>query len=435
MKLRTVLLGSIVGVLLVVGCSAIPAPGGPTAQHEEPPGLQPRSRSNISFKQPFAIEWDRGRDRDRLALLDPRSLTTGRSVPIGGQGNHRFALSPDDEHLVVAARGGRIRVIDTALVRLVREHSFERTGWPVALRWIDSSRVLLVSGARLETRVTVFDPFSGEVEHRSSFEGTSVRVRRAAEGVVALIKRDAMRGEHLPAQLAVIGPDGKVFRVMLERIVAGFAAGAEERFGNSLAPALATQGNRAVVIGTDGTVAVVNLDSLEVDYPETSLSFADRLSAALLPTAQAKFSEGTSLWARWIDDRYLAVTGSRTDMRGRGDDLRMQSRCLPPRLLDTHDWSLFDWNGTGNGLKVIDGAILTYDRCADEEEPPGLTAYTGNGDVLWRALRRKNISGVTVRAGLAFVRHGYERVLRSVIDIRNGRVLTTRESFASILPY
>jgi hypothetical protein len=159
------------------------------------------------------------------------------------------------------------------------------------------------------------------------------------------------------------------------------------------------------------------------------------LAEAFVFPAHAKFSESLSLWARWVDRDVLALTGTRTNIRQTEDGPRFHSNTAPIRLLDTKNWSITRWPGTGNRLAVADGAIITYDGSRTEKQPLGLTAWSGTGEVLWRAMPNKHISGVTVRGAFAFVRHGYQRVLRSVVDVRDGRVLTTTQSFASILPY
>ena len=435
MNARRALVAGSIGVLMAAACSMLPATTDPVASPDAP-RLQPRSRGRIASKQPLAIEWDRSSDRDFLTELAPRTLATGRRVLVGQQGTRAVALSPDRDLLMAAELGGTYRIIDVATMEGVEMFRPGSGGWPLALRWITPDRAVVLRANQWTTNVTVLDPTEGTVVRRTRFDGTPVRVRGAFGGFVVLAQEGAMSEEHHPARLVAISSDGDVRSVTLDRIPAGFAADDEDfRHGMSLSPALASRGTRAIVVGTDGTIAVVDLNDLEVSYPEVPRSLAERLTAALLPAAHAKMSEGVSLWARWIDEHVFALTGRRTDIQGRGDNLRMRTSCLPIRLLDTRDWKVHRWHGAGNGLEVADGLIITFDRCHDDSEPAGLTAYDGDGTVVWKALGKKNITGVTLRAGFAFVRRGYKRVLLSVVDLRDGRVLTTRKSFASILPY
>ena len=432
MRPRRFLLTAVVGAAAVTACSTLPITHEVVAS--DPPSLSPAPRTTIRQKAVLAIEWDRRHDRDLLVQLDPRSLRTARGVPIGPQGTRTVAISPDGDHLLLLGRH-RARIVDIERMRSVA--TFEaQGGWPVAVRWVERNRALVVRGGRDTTHASVIDPYSGQTLSSRTIEGSPLRTRRAAGGIVVLTQRLRMQeSDAAPAGLAFVGSSGEVDTVTLERIAAGFSVPEDEPYGRSSSPALATGGDEAIVTGTEGDIARVNFTEMSVDYPAPSRSLLGSLSAALLSPADAKFSAGRSLWARWVDDDVLALTGRWTEVGGTEREPRFRSGCAPIRLLDTRDWSLTRWPGTGNKLAVVDGAVITYDGCGSEDQPLGLTAWSGTGEVLWRALPHKHISGLRMRGNLAFVRHGYERVLRSVVDVRDGRVLVTREGFASVLPY
>lgn len=435
MRTKKVWVSALLGAVSVAACSVLPVDGGPTAR-TEPPVLSPRSRVRIQQKQPLAIEWDRGRDRDFLAEIQPRTLRTGRRVLIGQQGGHSSDLSPDGRHLLFAEREGLFRVIDVA--RMARVGGFAAgNGWPIAVQWLEPRRAVVVRANRSSANVTALDPFAGEVlGPRRTIEGTPVRSRRVGGRIVLLTQQYRPHSETAaPAGLAVVEPTGEVRTVRLERIAAGFSVPVGDRYGRSLSPALAVRGDEAIVIGTEGVIARIDLTAMEVDYPAPPRSLFRTLSSGLLSPALAKLSEGLSLWARWVDHDVLALTGTRMDVSGTYEQPHFRGSSAPIRLLDTRTWELSRWQGTGNRLVVADGMVITYDGARTEKHPLGLTAWSGTGEVLWRAMPNKHISGVTVRGAFAFVRHGYDRVLKSVVDVRNGRVLTTKQSFASVLPY
>jgi hypothetical protein len=182
----------------------------------------------------------------------------------------------------------------------------------------------------------------------------------------------------------------------------------------------------------------VDLNSMKVSYPAKEASFFEELAVGLLPAALAKFAEGTSLSATWINEETLAITGRRTDIGSRDrNNMRFKSTCAGIHLLDTNDWSLRQFTGVGHEVTVGWGLVLTHDGdCRERGEPKtGLVAYDDTGEIVWRLFEDKTFYDVQVRGRLAFVQHGYSRIHLSVVDLERGRVLRTLPSFADVLPY
>jgi hypothetical protein len=205
-----------------------------------------------------------------------------------------------------------------------------------------------------------------------------------------------------------------------------------------LEPALAVGDESAVVVGTNGVIAHVDLNSMKVTYPVEEAAFFEKLATGLLSIAQAKFAEGRSLWATWINEQTIAITGRRTDIDTTDpDDMQFDSGCAGISLLDTTDWSLREFTGVGDQVTTGWGLVLAYDGdCRERDEPKrGLLAYTPNGEIAWRLFEGKTLYDVNVRGRLAFVTHGYKRIRLSVVDLERGSVWRTQPSFASVLPY
>jgi hypothetical protein len=265
------------------------------------------------------------------------------------------------------------------------------------------------------------------------------RVQSTDAGVAFLTQlMDNREGVPMPVKLIVADDIGRVRSVTLERIPAGWVAPEGERVGRSLEPALAIGDGSAIVIGTNGVIAHVDLESLKVSYPTRKASFFEELAAGLLPGAQAKFAEGTSLSATWINEGTLAITGRRTEVDPRArSNMRFESTCAGIHLLDTSDWTLREFTGVGDEVTVGWGLVLTHDGdCRERGEPKtGLVAYDDTGEVVWRLFQGKTLYDVYVRGRLAFVPHGYKRIRLSVVDLQRGVVWRTQPSFADVLPY
>ena len=382
--------------------------------------------------------WNRREDADYLGRIGPRTLRVRRLTLLGAQGSEIHDLSPDATRIAFARRSSRFRIFDIRTMKRLRD-VVVGGGWLSEINWTRSRRVVVVSGNASLSSVRVFDPVSGDLLLDDVVEGMPSRVKRTKDGVVFLTQQQNKEGVPPAATLAVADDTGRLRSVTLERIKAGWYVPDEEEVARSLGPALAVNEDFAIVVGTNGVIARVDLNSMDVTYLRQKASFFEKLAAGLLPAAHAKFSEGTSLWATWINEQTIAITGRRTDIDATSDwnDTRIESSCSGIHLLDMTDWSLKQFTGDGNEVATGWGLVLTHDGdCRKPGEPKmGLVAYGEDGDVAWRLFEGKTLYGVSTRGRLAFVRHGYSRIRLSVVDLELGTIERTRPSFARVLSY
>src|SRR5687768_10940590 len=107
MDARRALIAALVGIALA-GCSSL-APrnealvAGPRG---EGTGGEPRVQTRLPGDSALAIVWDRGRDADFLAHVDPETMQVRRRALLGEQGYRRPALSPDGTQLMFGTSHG-----------------------------------------------------------------------------------------------------------------------------------------------------------------------------------------------------------------------------------------------------------------------------------------------------------------------------------------
>jgi hypothetical protein len=393
----------------------------------------------IRLEQPLAVVWNRSEDADYLGRIGPRTLRVRRLVHLGAQGSEIHDLSPDATKVAFARRSSRVRIFDIRRMKRLRD-VVVGGGWPTAINWTQNRRVVVIMGNAWFSWVRIVDPVSGEQLHDDLVDGMPFRVESTRDGVAFLTQHESREGVPLPATLAVADDMGRLRTVTLERIKAGSYMPEGGGVVRSLEPALAVRDESAVVVGTNGVIAHVDLNSMKVTYPRENVSFFDEIAAGLVPTAEAKLAEGTSLWATWINEETLAITGRRTDADSRPRNnmpVRFESTCAGIHLLDTTDWSLREFTGLGDQVTTGWGLVLAYDGdCRERGEPKtGLVAYDDTGEVAWRLFKGKTLYDVNVRGRLAFVTHGYRKIHLSVVDLERGLVWRTQLSFAHVLPY
>jgi hypothetical protein len=148
-------------------------------------------------------------------------------------------------------------------------------------------------------------------------------------------------GSFAPAMVAVVDAEGSVRTVTIDRISVG-RVHEEDGKAEVRSPGFAVDPttHRAFVVGSDLTVAEIDLDTLAVRYRGGSAR------------SLAKYVSGPTRDAIWLGNGLLAVTG--TDYAD--DDTNGQPIGL--RLIDTHDWSTrlvdpkvgYEWRESGSAV-------------------------------------------------------------------------------------
>ena len=246
------------------------------------------------------------------------------------------------------------------------------------------------------------------------------------------------------ATLHVVGADGSVRSVVLDRVVAGTSPSDDtsgEVFTTVRHPALVVDraGDHAYVVQPDGPAADVDLETLAVSYHDLQApsSALRRLSAWLTPSAEAKgWWDGPSRYGVWLGDGLIAITGGNATMRHDANgNVDVTDEPSGLTIVDTRDWSVqmvdpgADWALVSAHLLLATGG--TYGN--DVQSGMGLAAYKSDRSLKFRLFGHALVSVETAVAGRAYVLPaGLSTV--SVVDLRTGRVIGHRRDATMPVP-
>jgi hypothetical protein len=446
-------------LLLVAGCAALApdpprdagAPPGPATTAAvgtaagtpaAPPSLP--SGPAAAVRPVWAIVGDPGR---LLVRLDPRSLRPlpGRRLTLGDTVGG-LAWSPDRATLVLGDNDqDALHVVDARRMRVLRKVWLDAPSPPQWFGWLGPRRVLAVVDQPLgdpgtapgEAGVVLVDPLAGRVLHRQNLHRrVSAAVFLGGRAVLLTTPPDGIG----TAGLVVVDGTGTVRTVPLRAITAGFKEPAEwtstsvaeqREAGLAVDPA----GGRAFVVAAGTPVAEVDLATLRVAYHGLSqpVSLLRRLAGWLVPPAEAKLVSGPWRQACWLGDGLLAVWGFEVKVVGdAGGQPDLKDTPSGLKLVDTRRWTVRQVHPEATGVRWHAGRLLAYGvRWYDQQRPGGigLTIY-GPGDRRpLRLFRNRQIHEVLVNGDLAYaIDWGNEprKPELAVVDLRGGRVLTTR---------
>jgi hypothetical protein len=470
---RRVLTATVVGLLLVAGCTAAgprrepPAPinsAPPLPVTSTPPGPPPSTRAAGWV---LGVVWhgDPATATATLSWLDGRSLRegSGRRLALGVHGVG-WVVAPDQSLALFAGGGdsndGRLLVVDPRRLRRLGTVRLpaRRWEWPYASSWLGRSRVLLAGWDVIErpdrdlsaTVVTVVDPLARRVVAQRTLAGELLASGRLPDGLVLLLGRPASIG---PARVALVDAGGRVRTVPLPGVAAGVQEPADwDKPGASsrrAQPGLAVDphGRRAFVVGAGALVAEVDLRSLEVAWHRTGPrpGLLRRLGDWLLPAAEAKSVHGPVRMAAWLGDGLLAVWGQdESEPVVRGPTLEQWLRPAGLQLIYTRTWRATTIDPDASGAVWAGDRLLAFGRLLgpapdpDADEPLqrtyGLTVF-GPGDRRpVHLFGSRQVTWLEVGGGRAYVdltpstdrftSHdpmATDRVV-GVVDLRSGRV-------------
>jgi hypothetical protein len=288
----------------------------------------------------------------RLAWFNPASLSVlpGRKVPLASH-TGKWAFSADRSVLAIAAADyPGIRFVNARGMRLLGTLSLRHDSetYIAGLAWARPDRLLVAAYKPEGGFVAVVDPQRRREIRR--VDVTTVGDAVAVPGGLALLLGPPTGIG--PAQFALVGADGAVRSVAIDRIPIGTVVSqGTADFGIDVREpgfALDRAGRRAFVVGADFTVAVVDLDTLAVTYHAPSTR------------TLAKNITGPSRQAAWLGNDTLAVSGF--DYKGSHD-----GEPVGLRLVDTRDWSvrIVDAGvgrfGVGEGTLVAGEKVFGFD--------------------------------------------------------------------------
>ena len=365
----------------------------------------------------LAIEGSRG--QDYLVRVDRESLrAVSKRVAVGGHA-YAWSLSPDGRRLALAVdRANGVRVFDARrLERLGQVRTW--SGGISAIAWLSPRRLLGWEPAGL----FMLDPIARKRLASPRASGEVVSAQRAGNQLVLLIAPIQQIG---PAQLAVVGADGVVRTVPLDRIRAGMRP-EDNGMGERYRPALVyDQVGRVFVLGAGGDAAAeVDLARLALTYhePHRAQSLLARFGNWLEPAAAAKLPlTGSFRDGLWLGDGKLAVFGY--DSIAVGTD-RVETKQIGLSVIDTGDWTTRTLDENAWGARFAGSTLLAW------YQKGGLNGYSVDGAERYHLFGTDALNVVATYGSRAFVAFDHKPL--HVIDAPTGRVVGTRRALPRLL--
>jgi hypothetical protein len=351
-----------------------------------------------------------------LVRLDAHSLKPlSKRLWLGGYVS-AWALSADRRRLALAGRDDDvIRIVDTRRLKqlpAIRSWNRYTPAYTPAVAWLAPRRLVWLG----LDRVFAADPVRRKRLPTAMLEGALIMsVQRVGNALALLL---APTGEIGPARLAVVGADGRVRIVRLDSIRAGTTFDPESMEGDEWRPGLAiAPGRRAFVVGTgEDPIAEVDLRTLTASYhrPERRWSLLTK-AKHVLPRSFRR--------ALWLGDGRLAVWGS--DSVRTGPD-RVETTPIGLSIIDTQDWTIERVDAGAEQVALAGDSLLTT------APGTGLTAYSTDGQRRYQLFDDESVAVQATFGPRAFV-FPYSGGRIRVVDARNGHVLGTRRGVPSVL--
>jgi hypothetical protein len=351
------------------------------------------------------------RGRSRLARVNPSTLRTVRASSWRIGAAWGWVASPSGQRVAVATCRRRcnsfvLRFASTATLRWARGAVPLDGGFYAGL-WPRSDVLYALVGGDTTLTLDTVDTATKRIVASRPIAGRLLQIARSADRLVLLAGAE---NAIVPVRLIVIGSDGTVRTVTVQRILAGrhFDPDSQNLIGTTNLPGLAVdpRSGIAYVIDPSGLVAAVDLGDLGVAYHQLgSGSLLTRLADWLTPPAEAKGSNGTELVAQWLGRGLIAFAGTQETATAQVDSYRPTGL----RIIHTRDWSVRTIDPRADTFMVGDGLLLatgTRSSYGDYQHVhgEGLAAYGPNGSLRWRlkALGQRIYLFQTYRS-LAFV--------------------------------
>ncbi|HEX2293703.1 MAG TPA: hypothetical protein VHN37_00150 [Actinomycetota bacterium] len=414
------------GILTVACSSAVdgPAPGGArwsgAIDSPDLPGPQ---------GPPLAVAWDDEARTDTLYRVSPRTMKLRGPVPLNARGTMGTDVSPDGSLLLTNFRG-RVQVVDLREMRPVSRFAADVRGVR-EVAWVDDDVAILLASGRTKARLVRVEPSTGTVLDVETIAGRYFTSADTGDGVVVLVHHLPQEPSKAPGPvtLAVMDAAGEFAAVRLDDIGAGVFSGPAGEATTQAMPALAVRDSRATVVGTDGTIVSVDLNTLDVTVEGENRSLLAAIAGWFVPPAHAKVFDGTVLSAEWAGPDALLVSGYSTE--------DLETRPAGAVLLDPDDWSATVVDEDAYFAHVARDHLLTWKYIMpgdDLGEGIGVRSYTPEGELEWGVFDGQFARLIATHRGVAFVEHGRNRVLVSSVDLDTGKVLASRFSYVRVLP-
>jgi hypothetical protein len=376
--------------VVVVACAAVGAVG-LTAFGGGSSGRRLPLRSLLPATNHLtAIVDDRG--RSRLALVNPSTLRTVRASAWRVGAPSGWVTAPNGRRVALAQCRRKcgsfvLRFADTATLRWA-SGALALDGALYAGLWPRPRTLYALVGGETALELDTIDTVTRRIVTSKPIAGPVLQIARSADALVVLVGAENAIG---PARMLVIGSDGAVRTVTVQRILAGrhYDAKSRDPIGTTNLPALAVDPGSGIayLIDPSGLIAAVDLGDLSVTYHQLgSGSLLTRIAAWLTPPAEAKGTNGSSLSAQWLGRGLIAVAGTEETASARVDSYRPTGL----RIIDTRNWSARMLDQQADTFMVADGLLLatgTRSRFGSRSQHmhgEGLAAYGPDGSLRWR---------------------------------------------------
>jgi hypothetical protein len=357
--------------------------------------------------------------KPQLVRLDPATLAPlGGGLPVNGAVPN-WAASPDGGRLALASLAPlRIRIFDIGEMRQLAVMKLTGAGSVVKLAWLRPDRLLVLHTRPDGARVVWIDPGARRVLKREVLDVGPGAVAAGGGNLVALLPPAEGEGT---ARLVVASADGGLRIVPLPAIPISLWAPDDGGSFEQISPGLAldSDSRRAYVVGTNGVVAEVDLDSFAVTTHALGRRFA-------------KAMNGDGLQARWLGNGTLAVAGQRyaSSAAANGGE-RVSETPLGLRLIDVRTWSERMLDRGATAMAIVPGSLLAYGTTsswggegAASLAGMGVVAYGMDGSARFRALAGRPVGWVQTTPDRAYAWLGEVngRLRVAVVDLANGSV-------------
>jgi hypothetical protein len=285
----------------------------------------------------------------RLGWYDPSTLTRlpGRTVPLV---NHEgpWSVSPGGTRLALSGRAGDVRFIDLRRMRTLGVVELNLKAPPSSVTWLPRGRLLVTGG----TSVVLVDTQGLHVLGRAKLPGVVAGLARVDPLGACLLLAPSGNG-FAAAKVAMVGPNGDVRPSTLDRVTIGYRSSGDRFDLRTAGFAVDPATQRAFVVGTDDTIAVVDLRTLGVEYHDATSRYA------------AKPLPGPERTARWLGNGLLAVAG------------RDGPTVTSLKIVDTRDWSTRLVDRSSENVAASGGVLVGSSW-------PSFAGYSLDGTRLYR---------------------------------------------------
>lgn len=350
-------------------------------------------------------------DSPALVHVDAATLRTlpGPTAALPAKAGGGF-LSPDRSIYVFGSNGEpTLTFFDVKRMQSTGKLAAGRAGSVYPIAWPEQNR-LFVEGwgcCPARTDVLVVDPMKRTVIARVPLVGGALATAATATGIAVLLEPE--KGIKA-VRVAKIGRDGEARSVAVSRIKAG-TKWRGKRYDRTAAirqPGFAVDraGQAAYIVDPSGLVAQINLTTLDVSYHSTATR---RLARA------TKQINGPMLFARWVGEGRIAVSGTNAKLRKTPSGWRQTWASAGVALLDTRTWTSHMLDAAARSFTASNDAVLVAGNSA-------LTAYELDGTVRYKT---------TVPAGGAYVSvfgdyaYAWTAEKVTILDVRSGAAVAT----------